>query len=163
VAKKPENERPSAVKDNQKEAYLSAKRIALREGRSITVYYSNGQKKVIVPKDTEEDDCFITTACVEYFGLSDNSSELTTLRHFRDSYMKSKPELLPLIEIYYLVAPDIVSAINYSPKKVEIYKGIFMKVKDACSLIENGQSEEAVNLYSSIIQDCIEKYLSECQ
>jgi Uncharacterized protein conserved in bacteria (DUF2188) len=160
VAKKPENERPSAVKDTQKEAYLAAKRIALNEGRSITVYYTSGQKKVITPKVNDNDDCFITTACVKYYNLHDNCHELETLRKFRDTIMKPNSDYLPLVELYYQIAPLIVESINKNPNKPQIYKSIYAKIKKACTLIEENKTEEAINLYASIINTYATKYHS---
>jgi hypothetical protein len=151
IAKKPENDRPSAVKDNQKEAYLAAKRIALREGRSITVYYSSGQKKVIVPKDTEEDDCFITTACVKYFKLSDDCEQLTILRNFRDNYLKKTRKGCGLIELYYEVAPRIIVKISKRRDKKEIYSRIFAEINLTCQLIRNRRYTEATEQYTNVV------------
>ena len=49
--------------------------------------------------------CYLTSACTEARGLPDDCAELTALRAFRDSYVRSQPEGESDIQHYYAVAP----------------------------------------------------------
>ncbi len=95
--------------------------------------------------------CFLTSACVEYLGKDDDCAELTALRKFRDSYMKSTEEGKKLVEEYYSVAPKIVESINASGKKDEYYKYI-NKVVDSCvKLIDLKEYERVLNEYKFMV------------
>lgn len=60
--------------------------------------------------------CFITTAVCEKLGKSDDCFELTTLRHYRDTWLINSDGGKELIEEYYRIAPLIVSKIKTSDK-----------------------------------------------
>src|SRR5687768_5926093 len=51
--------------------------------------------------------CFLTTACMSYYSLPDDTYEPTTLRNYRDTYLASSPEGRELISQYYAVSPQI--------------------------------------------------------
>lgn len=92
-------------------------------------------------------DCFLTSACVQYAGKSDDCVELTTLRRFRDSYMRQTQIGRALIDEYYQVAPKIVQRINTSNKQ-ETYYSYINEVIDRCvNFIENGENEKALTEY----------------
>ena len=158
VAKKPGNQNASFKSISQKEAYLVAKRIALNQNISITVYYENGKKKVIIPKDDQEDDCFITTACVNYFGLQDNCYELTTLRNFRDEYLLNKDSGKEMVQSYYTIAPLLVKKINSDAKRDSVYKEIYTKIVDTCSAIESKDFDRAEVIYIEVVRSLFLKY-----
>lgn len=69
------------------------------------IYDENYKYKLHSEKDSSNG-CYLTTACVEYKGLSDSCKELTLLRNFRDNYMKNNSSTD--IDKYYQVAPRIV-------------------------------------------------------
>lgn len=142
--------------DSQKEAYLYAREIALRDGLTITVYYpTGGIQKVISPKNggrsSDEGNCFITTACVNYFNLKDDCSQLQTLRNFRDTYLLHSKEGEDLIKKYYKIAPQIVKELNKSKSKDLTYKKIFKQINLACNLIHQKEFEKAKLLYIKIV------------
>lgn len=56
-------------------------------------------------KGQDSSGCFLTSACVEAKGLPDDCSELSVLRHFRDSYLAGIEEGKAEICEYYHVAP----------------------------------------------------------
>ncbi len=56
--------------------------------------------------------CFLTTACADFVGLSDNCFELKSLRGFRDSYLARQSGGLDEIEAYYELAYLIMPAIT---------------------------------------------------
>lgn len=96
--------------------------------------------------------CYLTTACVEYKGVSDDCKELTLLRNFRDTYMKNN---IPTdIDKYYEVAPRIVGKINKFDEnlKNEYYDYIYVTVNKCCTLIENQQFDDTYNEYKLMVE-----------
>ncbi|MBQ2737374.1 MAG: hypothetical protein IJF38_01685 [Clostridia bacterium] len=96
--------------------------------------------------------CFLTSACVDYLGKEDDCYELTTLRIFRDEYLKATEEGMELIKNYYEVAPSIVEKINASDKKDEYYTFIFEIVKKCIFYIENDEKENATAEYKRMVE-----------
>ncbi len=96
--------------------------------------------------------CYLTTACVEYKGLSDNCKELTLLRNFRDTYMKNNSS--SDIDKYYEVAPRIVDKINKLDEnlKNKYYDYIYSIVNKCCTLIENQQFDDTHNEYKLMVE-----------
>ena len=97
------------------------------------------------------DGCFLTTACVEYMGKADDCHELTTLRNFRDNFMRANQTLSELVDEYYRIAPQIVEEINKKPNKESYYKHIFAVVRRCVDLIANGKNNEAVLEYQDMV------------
>lgn len=52
--------------------------------------------------------CFLTTACCEVLGLTDDCFELQALRRYRDQVLASMPGGSEAIAVYYRVAPSIL-------------------------------------------------------
>ena len=80
-------------------------------------------------------------------GKADDCKELTVLRSFRDTYLKSTQEGRALVEEYYSVAPLIVEKINSSDKKEKYYEYIYEVVEKCVKLIGIGEKERALNEY----------------
>lgn len=100
------------------------------------------------PKRKKDDGCFITTACVESRNLPDDCYELTLIRGFRDSVLKTNPDLKPIVEEYYLNAPSIVSKINQSSDRERMYEEIYSEmIKPCIKAIENKENKEAIEIY----------------
>lgn len=97
--------------------------------------------------------CFLTSACCEYMGLADDCKELTTLRNFRDTYLKPTQDGNALVEEYYKIAPSIVEKINAHSKKGEILKDIYTQVCKICDMIESGKHDDAVKAYTQMVKD----------
>ena len=92
-------------------------------------------------KETEEEDCFLTTACVNHKNLPDDCEELEKLRFFRDHYMMSHPEGKEMILEYYKIAPLIVNQLDLEAND-QIYDFIYNNLVLKCiSLIEQGKEE----------------------
>jgi len=143
----------------QKEAYLFAREVALNNGLTITVYYpTGGIKAVINPKNREEEsNCFITTACVKYYGLKDDCYELQTLRHFRDTYLLKSSEGKRMVSKYYQVAPALVKCLEADKRKKVLFTEIFLQIKSACKAIEKGNFEMATTIYESAVTNLYHK------
>lgn len=109
-------------------------------------------------KSNSSDFCFLTSACVSHKGLPDNCEELTVLRHFRDSYMKSTPEGTQLVELYYRIAPEIVKKIEHSQEKDALYEDIYCKVCTCVQLIQEGNLAKTQELYTVMLKELMEKF-----
>ena len=96
--------------------------------------------------------CFLTSACVEYRGLKDDCYELTTLRAFRDGYLKSTEEGAKLVDEYYKIAPQIVAKLNTLENKGEIYDYIYSVIIKCINLIKAGDNDGAVKEYSEMVK-----------
>lgn len=102
-------------------------------------------------KDGGGEGCFLTSACVNYSGKPDDCEELTALRSFRDTYMKSTDEGKKLVDEYYAVAPKIVEKIDSSDKK-ELYYRYIRQVIDKCvCLIKHNELERTLSEYKSMV------------
>ncbi|MCP2729229.1 eCIS core domain-containing protein [Limnofasciculus baicalensis] len=106
--------------------------------------------------------CFLTTACVEYLGLSDDCEELTTLRRFRDTYLLSKSNGKDLVELYYEHSPKIVAAIHEQENKEEILKGLYRIIKQCVDSIQQGDNEWAYQTYCKMVIESKEKFIPKC-
>jgi len=153
VAKRDGASRASGRFTTQKEAYLCARGVALNNRLTITVYYPNGGiKAVINPRNREEEsNCFLTTACVKYYGLKDDCYELQTLRKFRDSYLLKTEKGKEKVAHYYNSAPQIVKRLEADDRRNILFEEIFHQIKIACQAIEYEDFERASNIYESAV------------
>jgi hypothetical protein len=108
VVKKDGTSKASAVRNTKREAYDAARNIALNQNLTIKIKDSDGSLKNISPRQARDNNCFITTACVKYYGLNDNCYQLKTLRKFRDTYLLKSHENALLVGQYYCIAPNLV-------------------------------------------------------
>lgn len=104
-----------------------------------------------LPKIETDEICFLTTACVEYFKKPDDCYELTTLRRYRDEFLKSTSSGQQLVNEYYLIAPKIVKKINDSENRDEYYQYIFSIVNKCVKLIENNEYEKTKDEYMNMV------------
>ena len=120
-----------------------------------TIHHSNGGYST-----GNDSGCYLTTACVEARSLPDDCDELTTLRNFRDGYMKSQPEGEADIKTYYRVAPKIIEAINARADAKRIYNDMYEHMIVPCvEMIKNGRLAEAYSFYKSTALELAEAYL----
>ncbi len=104
-----------------------------------------------VAKPSGGSGCFLTSACVDYMGLADDCKELTSLRCFRDKYMRSTESGSALVDEYYVIAPGIVENINKSENKDIFYQYIYAAVKYCVMLIEQEKYEEVLAEYKNMV------------
>jgi len=97
--------------------------------------------------------CFLTSACCRYKGLPDDCAELTALRAFRDGYLMQSEEGKQLVEEYYRIAPAIVEEIDKRTDKDAIYERIYSAIRNIMAVVEQGEKDEAVRLYRSMVID----------
>jgi hypothetical protein len=108
----------------------------------------------------DDENCFITTACVRTKGLPDNCYELNCLRKFRDEYLIKLEEGSTAIEHYYEIAPKIIKNIDKKTNANIIYTNLYNDLVIQCiSLIEDNKNYEAFRHYKGVVQDLQNKYL----
>lgn len=99
--------------------------------------------------DDKDDDCYLTTVCVNLIGKPDDCYELQTLRSFRDNYITSQSQGKQLIASYYNHAPAIVSAIYTNSQKYKIASTMYTDlVMPTVSLIQQKRLAEAADYYT---------------
>lgn len=103
--------------------------------------------------------CFLTSACVGYMGKADDCEELTVLRKFRDTYMKSTEAGRRLVEEYYAIAPKIVAGIDSSADRGTVYAGIYDVIVKCIADIESGNNASAEQRYCDMVNDLKSKFL----
>lgn len=105
--------------------------------------------------------CFLTSACCSYKGFPDDCYELTSLRSFRDEYLRNTSDGRKMVDEYYSIAPSIVSAIEKQENKEKIYEEIYASVLECVKLIEDGRFEETTFAYKKMVADLSELYLND--
>jgi predicted ribosomally synthesized peptide with nif11-like leader len=104
--------------------------------------------------------CILTTACIRARGLPDNCRELTTLRAFRDDYLKREPAGQAIVADYYATAPRIIAAINQDPLGPLVYADLYDRlVVRAVELIQAGHHQEALTYGLGIYGELKQRYL----
>lgn len=97
--------------------------------------------------------CFVTTAVCEFLGKPDDCHELTTLRRFRDDWLKKQPDGEKLVQMYYDIAPRVVEKLDKSPNRGELYRNLYeTHIKPCVTYIEAGENEKCKELYTSMIR-----------
>ena len=96
--------------------------------------------------------CFLTTACVKHKHLPDDCKELTELRAFRDNYLSKTEYGRALIAEYYVTAPDIVTKIENSAQKSDIYNYIYDEIQKCLELIEQAKFDETTETYRTMVK-----------
>lgn len=103
--------------------------------------------------------CFLTTACVQARGLPDNCHELTTLRAFRDGYLRDLPQGTGLIREYYAAAPGIVqrlkAEVNYPTLIEDLYDCLVLR---SVRFIEAGENAAALENYMGVFAELKTRY-----
>lgn len=112
-------------------------------------------------RNSSSSGCFLTSACTEARGLPDDCEELTTLRAFRDGYLKSLPQGQSDICQYYHIAPAIVEKIHSLPNSKDIFDRIYAELVLPCvELIHTGNNEVAYAKYRDYVRQLQSEYLA---
>ena len=111
--------------------------------------------------DSGSGGCYLTSACVQARGLTDDCVELTTLRRFRDGYLRESAEGAADIEHYYASAPQIVQAINASADAETIWARVYDELVAPCvALIREGRMEDTYRHYKRYSLELESVYLT---
>jgi hypothetical protein len=116
-------------------------------------------RKTALNKQESKCLCFLTTACTKARGLADDCYELTTLRRFRDVYMRSLPEGPALVAEYYDIAPRIVDAIEQQPNAPAILDDLYQRILVSVYLIESNRLSQAMHSYRDMVLDLKGRFL----
>ncbi len=103
-------------------------------------------------------DCFLTSACVDYYGKPDDCYELTTLRKLRDEYLLNINGGKALVEQYYKIAPNIVEKINISNNRDEYYEKIYEEIQKCVELYEANEFSKSVIIYKEMVNYFMEEF-----
>ncbi|MBD1434553.1 hypothetical protein H8B06_17140 [Sphingobacterium sp. DN00404] len=110
--------------------------------------------------DSDDLDCFLTSACVFHKGLADDCYELQTLRQLRETAMRPIPEYDELISEYELIAPAMLKNIYRADNKHEILDCIYDQlVIPSILLIERNKPAEAIAYYANFVEMMKKEYL----
>lgn len=105
--------------------------------------------------------CFITTACVEQRGLSDDCHEMQVLRQYRDILVENDEDFRNKVLEYYRKAPLIIQAIETRNDSGEVYNALYNNmIKPCVNMLEEGKTEEAKELYLKYYERLSEQYLA---
>lgn len=102
--------------------------------------------------------CFLTTACVRYYGLADNGYELNTLRRYRDQFLLSSQAGKVLVQEYYDLSPALVKKIERDHHKKTVYAYIYEQVQCACQKIEANHFRVAQKVYTDMVKTLLQRY-----
>jgi len=103
--------------------------------------------------------CYLTTACTEYMGLKDDCYELEMLRSFRDTYVKSLSNGDELIMQYYNDAPKILFEISKSKDKDVVFTSIYQTIEEITRYILLEKYEDAYISYQCMYKVLEVNYL----
>lgn len=95
--------------------------------------------------------CYLTTACCEFMGLSDDCVELSTMRRFRDDYLLKTEVGYELVKMYYKLAPGIVARLNTHVKKEIVYQDIYQRILTIVELVDKKQMDQAITEYINLL------------
>ena len=99
--------------------------------------------------------CYITTACVEVMGLTDDCDELQTLRKFRDEMVESNFDNAGKMAAYYDEAPRIVAALDKRPDRKAFYTHVFYQyIRPAVEAIKDNNQDLALGIYAAGVAHC---------
>ncbi|WP_286906714.1 CFI-box-CTERM domain-containing protein [Roseovarius sp.] len=103
--------------------------------------------------------CFLTTACCAEMGRPDDCTELTTLRRFRDGWLRAHPQGASLIAEYYDVAPAICAALARDPRGKTRLRALYWATILPCvAAIRLGANRLALRLYCRMMRRLMRAY-----
>jgi hypothetical protein len=91
--------------------------------------------------------CFLTTACCAEVGLADDCFELTALRRYRDRVLAVSPGGAAEIELYYALAPVLLSALQREPSKRDLLRLYYTHILPCALLATCGLNDAAHRRY----------------
>jgi hypothetical protein len=103
--------------------------------------------------------CFLVTACAEARGLPGDCAELTTLRAFRDGYLREQPKGEEMIALYYQVAPPIVEALWASADPAREFEALYQAIRHCVGLVEGSDLAGALRFYREMVEKLAARFL----
>ena len=104
--------------------------------------------------------CYITTAVCQALQLPDDCPGLTTLRAFRDEVLLSTTAGIDDVQLYYLVAPEVVSAIDGRGDAAAIYADLNGRfIAPSLHALAAGEPAIAHGLFKAMLRETAHIYL----
>lgn len=94
--------------------------------------------------------CYLTTACVDFAGLSDSCELLVAMRELRDDYVVNQSNGKELIAEYYTDSPKVVTAINQRIDYAQIYEAMLIELTAIKEIVRSKNYENAASAYTSM-------------
>jgi hypothetical protein len=157
VVKKDGAARASAIENTKVEALQAARNIALNQNLTVIVHGKDGRiQRTWNPEEGEpKGNCFLTTACVKYYGLKDDCYQLQTLRKFRDEYLLESSEDQILVKKYYSIAPLLVDLLEIDSNRDILFERIFERINSACAAIQSEKFFKAKRIYQKTVLELL--------
>ena len=99
--------------------------------------------------------CYITTIVCDMLGFPDDCFALTTLREFRNNYLRSHEEYHSILVEYDLVGPEIskmLGSITDKRERVVTARNLFKGFIAPCvSYINNNEYDSAIETYKAMV------------
>ena len=134
----------------------------LRKGYADTGKYasdSQEQYRVECRPVPGKKSCFLTTACVGYYGLDDDCDLLRSMRALRDEYVANMDLGNDLIANYYEVSPVVVERINALPddERGNIYSFIMDALLASSAHVCSGKLQDAYEGYARLYRSLCDR------
>ena len=97
--------------------------------------------------------CFLTTACCEVLGLSDDCFELRTLRRYRDRVLIAMPGGHAALAAYYLVAPSILERLPQQERAARLLSVYMRFILPSAVAARLGLNRLAYSLYARMMDE----------
>lgn len=124
----------------------------LRQSMRLETEYRRG----ICEANAKGAPCFMTTACCEVIGLSDEAWELRSLRQFRDDWLGHQPGGPEDIAAYYRAAPQIIALINAHPLAEKNWLSHYARhILPSALLVQFGFRGAARRRYSKMMRELL--------
>jgi hypothetical protein len=104
--------------------------------------------------------CFITTACCQIVGLSDDCFELRMLRRYRDRVLSRTPDGQRDVERYYATAPAILDSMRGERRERELLTLYFTHILPSALLASLGFDRAARRLYTHMMDGLTRRHHS---
>ena len=129
-------------------------------------YYCTKKRKYVDPKSVacnyfiprkqetgyKRSGCYITTIICTILNQPDDCDLLTTLRHFRDNYLKEKKEYLNLLLEYDYVGPIISKLLLQEPNMIQMAQDLTNIFLLPCYyLIKTNNFDDAIAVYKNMV------------
>ena len=102
--------------------------------------------------------CFLTTACCEVLGLSDDCFELRTLRRYRDEVLIAMPEGKAALAAYYLMAPSILERLPQEGRVTLLLSVYARFILPSAVVARLGLNQLAYRLYARMMHELAREY-----
>lgn len=147
--------------DTKDEALKEALSHARQYGYDVVVHgRDNRIQRIITPREMNEGGggCFLTTACVEYYGLNDNCYQLRTLRFFRDEILNRTSGGRAVTDQYYRIAPAIVHHLKVDRSRRFLFRNLMREIDRACAAIKLRNYTKAISIYKQAVAQLAFRY-----